>query len=241
MINYLLSRASSSLIKLHANRKDLDFLLKLITLLNLVKKAITPGSPQKLFIWPFKHCIVTCDFHGLKYKYCIAKGYDFNIYLNPYFHEYDVTQFVYHHLTKHDVFLDVGAHGGLYTLLAGKKVGPQGKVLSFEPNPINLIFLQLNVILNELNNVIIIPKAVSDENSKVILHYSSRMTALTSSFTKAERIIEVETTTIDDTVTSFGFDSIKIMKIDTEGMNFKVLKGALNTLTKTHYVITEHL
>ena len=135
--------------------------------------------------------------------------------------------------------MDVGAHGGLYTLLAGKKVGPQGKVLSFEPNPINLIFLRLNVILNELNNVIIIPKAVSDENSKVILHYSSKMTALTSSFTKAERIIEVETTTIDDTVTSFGFDSIKIMKIDTEGMDFKVLKGALNTLTKTHYVITE--
>lgn len=241
-MNHLLSRALNSLIKIHANKRDLDLLLKFITFLNLIKKA-TICSPQKLFVWPFKDCIVTSDFYGLRYTYYLPKGYDFNIYLNPYFHEYDVIKFVYHNLTTGDVFLDVGAHGGLYTLLAGKIVGPRGKVLSFEPNPINLILLRLNVMLNKLNNVIIIPKAVNDKAGKVTLYYSSMRTALTSSLAKAEKIIEVEATTIDDVIAlnncSLNKKFIKIMKIDVEGMDFKVLKGASNTLNKTYLVIVE--
>jgi len=44
-----------------------------------------------------------------------------------------------------DVFIDVGAHGSSYTLLASKLVGVYGKVVAIEPNPINLKFLEQNV------------------------------------------------------------------------------------------------
>jgi len=103
----------------------------------------------------------------------------------------------------------------------------------FEPNPINLALLRLNIKLNGLNNIIAIPKAIADRPS-----YSEHETALTSAFGKGKRI-EVEATTIDHIVSEFGFSSIKIIKVDTEGMDLKVLKGALSTLNKTQYVITE--
>jgi len=218
MIGHLLFRALNSLNKVCVDQKDLDLLLKFITFLNLIRKVVhKSSSPLKLFVWPFRDCTVTCYFHELRYTYWLSKNCDFNIYMNPYFHEYDVFQFVYHILTTGDVFLDVGSHSGLYTLLAAKKVGSQGMVLSFEPNPLNLIFLRRNIILNKLNNVIIIPKALSDKAGKVTLYYPSKRTALTSSFIKAKNFIEVEATTIDDAIVSLLDRDllIKCIKIDT--------------------------
>jgi len=142
-------------------------------------------------------------------------------------------------LISGDVFLDVGAHGGLYTLIAAKKVGSQGIVLSFEPNPLTLCFLKLNIMLNALDNVIVIPKAVSDRSGKITFYYTVHDLALTTVLHQKERSFEVETTTIDDIVSIHKLNFVKILKVDTEGYDLKVLKGALNTLRKTRYVIVE--
>jgi FkbM family methyltransferase len=122
--------------------------------------------------------------------------------------------------------------------LASKKIGENGKIVCFEPNPINLALLRLNIKLNRLNNVIVIPKAAADRPYKIALFYSEHAAALTSHFGNEKRI-EVEATTIDHTVSEFGFNFIKIIKVDTEGMDLKVLKGALNTLQKTQYIVIE--
>jgi FkbM family methyltransferase len=192
-----------------------------------------------LTVWAFRDCIAKSDFNGQRCSFYLARGYDFNIYLNPYFHEYDVTQFVFSHLSPNQVFLDVGAHGGLYTLLAGKRIGSEGKVLSFEPNPLNLIFLKLNIKLNALNNVTVIPKAVSNRPCKMALFYSMHRTALTSALIQEEKSVEAEATTIDDALRPFDLKFIKIIKVDTEGYDLNVLEGASSTLDKTHYVIVE--
>ena len=233
----LVSRAFKALVNVYVDQKPLDILLKFVTFMNLAKKFISNKLP--LTAWPFHACIANVDFNELRYSFYIARGYDFNIYLNPYFHEYDVTRFVSRSLILGDVFLDVGAHGGLYTLIAAKKVGSHGRVLSFEPNPLNLFFLKLNIELNALDNVTVIPKAISDRPGKITFYYSLNNTALTSALRREGKSIEAEATTLDGISKTQRLNFVKILKVDTEGYDLKVLKGALNTLRRTQYVIVE--
>src|ERR1700686_759470 len=60
--------------------------------------------------------------------------------------------------------LDLGAHQGLYTLLASLRVSPSGKVISFEPSPRERRALRLHVTLNLRSNVMVQGLAVGDEN-----------------------------------------------------------------------------
>lgn len=235
-------RALKSVICVSCPERKKDFLFKIVTLMNLVKKAMISLSNKKeieLTKWFFDDCIVRIGFLDITYNFYCPRGYDFNIFLNPFFHEYDITLFVHNILQKGDVFIDVGAHGGLYTILASKKVGSKGQVISVEPNPENLKFLKLNIKLNKLKNVSIIPKAADEIKRKIALFYRSEDTALTSTLrsTKSSKCIEVETTTLDRITERF--DSIKMIKIDTEGYDIKVLKGAKRTLLKSHYLVVE--
>lgn len=192
----LVLRALRSLTNVYVEPKKLDILYKSVTCLNLLKKFISAKLP--LTVWAFHDCVAQCNFNGELYRFYLAKQGDFNIYLNPYFHEYDVAQFVFSSLKSGDVMLDVGAHGGLYTLIAGKKIGSQGKVISFEPNPSNVSFLKLNIELNKLTNIVLIPKAVADKPCKIELFYAANKTALTSALRREEECVVVEATTIDD-------------------------------------------
>jgi len=218
-----------------------DVLFKTTTLANLAKKGINAMVSKRItgepLHWLFKDTIVKVDFRGLTYYFHCPKWHDFNVYLNPYYPECDVVSFVFDVLQEGDVFIDVGAHGGLYTLLSGKIIGSEGRAIAIEPNPDNLKFLRQNVKLNQLNNVTVIQKAASDEKLKINLHYETKKTALTSTMIGASKTVEVETTLIDEVTEKY--DSIKLLKIDTEGYDLKVLKGAKYTLQKTHYLVVE--
>lgn len=232
---FYVERAINSLVKVRTDQNEKDFLLKSVTFLNLLKKFVSSKLP--LTVWKFGDCTIKVSFLEESFYFYIPTGYDFNIYLNPYFHEYDITQLIFRSLLPGDTFLDVGAHGGLYTIIAGVKVKEAGKVLSFEPNPLNLNFLRLNIKINGLNNVDVVPKAAGDKSGTVKLYYSVRETALTSVIRMGKKMIKVESTTIDEAAEKL--DSVKIMKVDTEGYDWNVLKGALETLRKTRFVIVE--
>ena len=60
------------------------------------------------------------------------------------------------------VFLDIGAHVGLYSLPAAGRVGETGRVIAFEPHPSNRGLLEENIDRNEVENVTVVPAAVSD-------------------------------------------------------------------------------
>ena len=238
-LNSKTSRAIKSLIGLSCLEGS-DILFKTITLVNLAKKGINALVSRKItgeLHWIFRDAVVEVNFGGITYSFQCPRGYDFNVYLNPYYHECDVVSFAFGVLQKGDVFIDVGAHGGLYTLLGGKIVGSRGQVIAIEPNPDNLKFLRQNAKLNKLNNILIIPKAASDEKSKIKLYYELKKTALTSAMTRASKIIEVEAITLDEI--SGIYDSIKLLKVDTEGYDLKVLRGAHHTLRKTKCIVVE--
>jgi FkbM family methyltransferase len=69
-----------------------------------------------------------------------------------------------HHLLKPgDVFCDIGANIGYFSLMAAAQVGSDGQVLAFEPNPDNQNLLRMSIEANNFSNVILYPYAVSEK------------------------------------------------------------------------------
>ncbi len=72
-----------------------------------------------------------------------------------------------------DTVVDIGANIGYYTLLMSNLVGNGGKVFAFEPEPKNFEILQKNLELNQIKNVIVEQKAVSEFSGIGFLELSS--------------------------------------------------------------------
>jgi FkbM family methyltransferase len=158
--------------------------------------------------------------------------------MNPYFHEHDIVQFVLQTLEPGDLFIDVGAMGGLYSILASHLVGPNGAVLAIEPNPHNVAVLSTNLRLNNLRNVRIIPKGVGDRNATVPLFFDDAHLERSSMIQDTRcKQVDTEMVTVDSLVDTN--QSVKILKIDTEGYDINVLQGATRTLLNTSNVLIE--
>ena len=66
------------------------------------------------------------------------------------------------------VVFDVGAHAGYYTLAASRLVGEAGRVVAFEPDPVNLRYLREHVRANRADNVAIVPQPVGDVHDGIV-------------------------------------------------------------------------
>ena len=245
-MNDFASRAYLSLSRVSIPDRKLNFGFKLVTGLNLgIKIAYSRFKPNSSLRWPLNDCVATVNFPNMKYSFHLRRNTDYNVYMNPYFHEYDITSFIHSALKPGDIFIDAGAHAGSYTLQAALIAGSKGRVISIEPNPYNLRFLRLNVSLNHLENVDVIPKAVGETNQEVEMFYDQTDTALTSldpTFLNSQRHTSFQTslTTLDDIYHEYlDPSSIRVVKIDTEGNDLKVLSSARRTLSVSQNVIVE--
>jgi len=148
-------------------------------------------------------------------------------------------------LSGHE-FWDVGANTGYYTLMLAKNFD---QVIAFEPNPGALDILRHKIAKNHLQNVRIVPIALSDSigKSKLYLHTEVREKTIGSSnsliFSSSGArqgnndmkeinplpFVEVETDTVDNLLKN---ERIDLMKIDVEGAEFMVLSGAMKTLNE---------
>lgn len=130
---------------------------------------------------------------------------------------------------KHSqLFIDIGAHVGYYTLLASKYVK---YVIAFEPNPFNYKFLKINIRLNKLKNVLALNFAVSDFNGKAHLHIPrQRGRAITDeSIINSKGEVEVRVVRLDDFITKLILKDA-VIKIDAEGSELKILYGSFKIL-----------
>jgi len=131
--------------------------------------------------------------------------------------------------------LDVGAHHGLYTLLASKRVGSRGRVIAFEPSPRERLVLARNLRLNSSSNVRIENYALGHEASKAQLFLvgggedgcnSLRPPAVAAT----TRTVLVDVTSIDDYLLNASINIVDFVKLDVEGAEREVLLGASGLL-----------
>jgi len=135
------------------------------------------------------------------------------------------------------VIYDVGAHIGLYSILLAKKVR-DSLVYAFEPNPESYRDLVRNIRLTRLEDRIIpLNFALGAVKSKLDFYVSS--SSARSSFyeliarydnNRILKTLSVECFTIDQIVQERLCKSADVMKIDVEGFEYEVLKGARNTI-----------
>jgi FkbM family methyltransferase len=150
--------------------------------------------------------------------------------------ERDEQRFIARFLRPGDCFYDVGAHYGLFTLIASRKVGRTGRVLAIEPTPQTRERLQANIGLNAAANVDVLPVAVSDIEGEAELCVSDSqeeawntlaLNAVASGFHR----IGVAATTLDALAAERGdTQRITLIKIDVEGWERRVLRGARDLL-----------
>jgi FkbM family methyltransferase len=141
------------------------------------------------------------------------------------------------------IVVDVGAHYGRYTLIAAKRIGQKGKVIAIEADPKNFDMLNKNVKLNELSaaNVITVHYAASSTESKVKLSIPEKISGHTiystiiSSRAPTEKFIEINANTLDNLLKENDImqENVNWIKIDVEGAELEVLKGATNILAKS--------
>ena len=146
-------------------------------------------------------------------------------------------------LAEGGVFLDVGAHIGYFSMKAAPKVGKTGRVVAFEPNPETLELLRGNVTANHASNVTVMPVACTDKERTLTLYASPIENTGASSLSRDNAAISANAgarayTTrgrpIDDVVNELNLARVDAIKIDVEGAELSVLRGAFQTLKRFH-------
>lgn len=143
-----------------------------------------------------------------------------------------------------DVVFDVGAHIGWYSLLLDRLLPPDGRVYALEPDPENFEMLQENVRLNGARKVTPLRRAVSDRRgTRWLYRYPSKNLGRHSLHPVHDGgRVRTKATTLDRLRRALDVEGRvpRLLKIDVEGHEEAVLRGAPETLRACPVVITEH-
>jgi FkbM family methyltransferase len=131
-------------------------------------------------------------------------------------------------------FVDVGANEGFYSVFAAKLVGELGQVIAIEPDPSMLERLKRNIILNGIQNISIVQCAVSSysgvENLSIAEYGHEGITALgtcvPNPLVKTRKVIKTVVKPLDEILSERGIKNVHFVKIDAEGSEVHVLRGA---------------
>ena len=144
-------------------------------------------------------------------------------------------------LSEGSVFLDVGAHIGYFSMKAAVKVGKTGRVVAFEPNPETLRLLRDDAAASDAGNVIVEPIACTDREQMLTLYAGPSFNTGTSSLARENVPVEgsaksytVRGRKIDDVIRELSLTRVDAIKIDVEGAEGYVLRGAFETIKRFH-------
>lgn len=136
-------------------------------------------------------------------------------------------------------FVDIGANIGLYSLMARRRMSPDARVLSFEPDPRTVRKLRQNLDFNDARNVTVIHGAVGAEDGKMTLfniaeHNVGRNTLVASlAGSSASKGVTVPVRPLLSYLADEGIDQIDVMKIDVEGFESEVLAPFLENAPRS--------
>lgn len=126
-------------------------------------------------------------------------------------------------------FLDCGANIGFYSVVAGRRVGSTGGVFAFEPTPSSFARLQANLALNGLAWAVPFPLALGASNGKAAVYEFDADHHGLNTLAKSDGATEVaacEVRALDSLLAEGRVRPPHVMKIDVEGSEWDVLRGA---------------
>ncbi len=156
-------------------------------------------------------------------------------------YEPETTQFLLSVLRPGDTFVDVGTHVGYFSTLAAAMVGPEGSVISFEPEADNFSGLVDNVRLNGFAQVEPVHMAVGEEEGEAVFFVNADndgghalwdvgLHAFNARSRAAPQTRRVPVTSLDAYLRGRGVSAVRAIKIDAEGAEQHVLRGAAELL-----------
>ena len=150
----------------------------------------------------------------------------------PSSYEPEKADFLRLHCKPASTVVDIGAHFGVFTVIMARAVGPQGKVLAFEPTSSTRAALHKTVTSNRCESVVTIrPEAVSSEDGErdfiASEHAGDMGNSLVAHAFGGSDHVRVTTVRLDTLLQS---DRVTCLKIDAEGAELDILTGAAATL-----------
>ena len=189
----------------------------------------------------FKYRLATAGLkqRDIKIANGVAKGLKFNnaesspeLGLGTY--ELPIQTIFAQHLDTGDVFYDIGANVGFFSIVAAKLVGDTGKVYAFEPGTENAKAIRHNAKLNNFDTIEVIEKAVSNtsgEGQLLLAKYSGGHALATADAPPdLAGELTVDLVSIDDLIAQNRIASPNFVKVDVEGGELDVLKGMTQTI-----------
>ena len=204
----------------------------------LSSQLITTPLGKLVFLLMFKHkglrSYQTKE-HILLRLYPV-EALSFGIGLLGTYNEFE-TNIVKRRLKSGAVVIDIGAFLGWYSIIAARIVGSLGKVYAFEPNPKQVERLKESLFLNQAQQVHIVEAAASDKNGSALFYDAESGSSLIKNEAEGHigykiKGFKVKTMTLDTFVKQRGIRKVDFIKIDAEGADYLVLKGAAALLQK---------
>ena len=131
--------------------------------------------------------------------------------------------------------IDIGANIGYYSILASRLIGPEKRVISFEPQATMVSKLRRNIEANALCNVDVFQYALADKSGTATFNLPPEGVEAFGSMHangrfKVARTVEVEMHRLDDVLETLGNPKIGLVKMDAEGAELLILRGAAKLL-----------
>ena len=203
----------------------------------LVKKALCsiwyrPGTSHRILVGPMRGLwFKSSDNTGLAALYSGNEKDNQRVYA-------DVVR-------PGDVVVDAGANWGVHTLYLARLAGAAGRVLAFEPHPQVVEELRWHVEKNGFKQVSIYGCGLLDSSDEIpfMLGESSKTSHVmgTHDQTEGAQVI-VACRTLDEVITESGINALRLIKVDVEGAEARLLQGAEKTILRfrPHLVVELH-
>lgn len=163
--------------------------------------------------------------HGFKlYLHKHVDSSSDNLYFEKENYEKEQVEVIKKIVKSGDVVADVGANVGFYTILLSKLVGKAGKVYAFEPEPSNYFLLKKNIKGNFCQNVVCYKEAISNSSKITFFSFNKKSKGGGSLTAKSEH--DTKTKVIVETLDNKIKEKVSFIKVDVEGTEIDVLKGA---------------
>jgi len=147
------------------------------------------------------------------------------------------TEFVKRLLRRDMTVVDAGAHHGLYTLLASKRVKWDGRVIAVEPSPRECERLERHLRLNRCSNTELVSCALGEAPGETDLYLVDGFQDWCNSLRppavdEPVRTVRVSVRRLDDVLAELGVSKVDFIKLDVEGAELSVLYGAMKLLRR---------